>query len=56
MTDETRQEVIKALAFGMDDEEVANFAEVTLDELVSFKLDNAEEIEARRKEAEEFGV
>ena len=56
MSDETRQEVIKALAYGMDDEEVANFAEITLDELASFKLDYEEEIEERRKEAEEFGV
>lgn len=56
MNDDTRQEVIKALAFGMDDESVANFAEITVEEVVSFKLDNAAEIEARRREAEEFGL
>lgn len=56
MNHETRQEVIKALAYGMDDEEVANFAEITLEELATFKLAYAAEIEARRKEAEEFGV
>ena len=56
MSDETRQEVIKAIAFGMSDEDVANFAEITVDEVVSFKLDNAAEIEKRRKMAEEFGI
>ena len=56
MSDETKQEVIKAIAFGMSDEDIANFAEITMDELVSFKLDYTAEIEARRKEAEEFGI
>lgn len=54
MSDETRQEVIKALAYGKDDEEVANFAEITLDEVVSFRLDNASEIEECRKEMGDF--
>ncbi len=56
MNDETRQEAIKAIAFGMSDEDVANFAEITMDELVSFKLDYAVEIAERRKEAEGFGL
>ena len=56
MSEETTQEVIKAIAFGMEDEDIANFAEITMDELESFKLDYAAEIEARKKEAEEFGV
>lgn len=56
MNDNTRQEVIKAIAFGMSDEDIANFAEITMDELVSFKLDYADEIAERRKEAEGFGL
>ena len=56
MSEETTQEVIKAIAFGMEDEDIVNFAEITMDELVSFKLDYAAEIEARKQEAEEFGV
>lgn len=56
MNDDTRQEVIKAIAFGMEDEDIANFAEITMKELETFKLDHAEEIEARKKEAEEFGA
>ena len=56
MNNDTRQEMIKALAFGMDDVEVANFAEISVEEVMSFKSDNMKEIEARRKEAEEFGL
>jgi hypothetical protein len=55
MSEETTQEVIKAIAFGMEDEDIANFAEITMDELESFKLDHAKEIEERKKEVEEFG-
>ena len=56
MSEETTQEVIKAIAFGMEDEDIANFAEITLDELETFKLDHSEEIAVRKKEAEEFGI
>lgn len=56
MNDDTTQEVIKAIAFGMNDEDIANFAEITTDALETFKLDHAQEIEARKKEAEEFGA
>lgn len=52
MNDDVRQEVIKALAFGEDREEIANFAEITMDELISMELDNAEEIREYRKEME----
>lgn len=55
MSEETTQEVIKAIAFGMEDEDIANFAEITMDELKSFKFANAKEIEERKKEVEEFG-
>lgn len=55
MSEETTQEVIKAIAFGMEDEDIANFAEITMDELESFKFDHAKEIEERKKEVEEFG-
>lgn len=56
MNDDTRQEVIKAVAAGMADEDIANFAEITMDELASFKLDYAVEIAERKKEAEGFGL
>nr|DAE62113.1 MAG TPA: hypothetical protein [Caudoviricetes sp.] len=56
MNDDTRQEVIKAVAAGMADEDIANFAEITEDELTSFKIDYSEEITNRKKEMERFGL
>ncbi len=56
MSEETTQEVIKAIAFGMEDEDIANFAEITEDELTSFKIDYSEEITNRKKEMGGFGL
>lgn len=50
MNDETRQEVIKAMAYGMSNVEIANFAEVTLDEIVNFRIDHATEIAEYKQE------
>lgn len=52
MNDDVRQEVIKALAYGEEKEEIANMAEITMDELISFELDNAEEIREYRRKLE----
>lgn len=56
MNDDTRQEVIRAVAAGMSDEDIANFAEITEDELASFKIDYSEEITNRKKEMGGFGL
>lgn len=50
MDRDTKCEVIKAVAAGMSDEDIANFADMELDELEAFKQENAQEITARRKE------
>lgn len=50
MKEETIQEVIKALAYGEDIEDIANFAEVTIDEIVSMKLDYEKEINECKKQ------
>lgn len=42
---DTRQEIIKALAYGMKKEDIANFAEVSLEEIEDFALENQEEVE-----------
>ena len=55
MDRDTKCEVIKAVAAGMSDEDIANFADMELDELEAFKRENAQEITARRKEWGEFG-
>ena len=55
MDRDTKCEVIKAVAAGMSDEDIANFADMELDELEAFKQENAQEITARRKEWGEFG-
>lgn len=56
MDRETKTEVIKALASGMTDEQIANFADMTMEELQSFKEENAKEITARRGLMEGFGL
>lgn len=56
MDRDTKCEVIKAVAARMGDEDIANFADMELDELEVFKKENAQEIVARRKEWEEFGA
>ena len=55
MDRDTMCDVIKAVAAGMSDEDIANFADMELDELEAFKQENAQEITARRKEWGEFG-
>lgn len=45
-------EVVKAIAFGMSDEQVANFADMELEELATFKKEHAQEIEERKKAME----
>lgn len=56
MSDEIRQEVIKSIAFGVDIEEIANAAEVTVEEIEVFAVENADEIEERKRMSEEFGL
>lgn len=56
MSDDVRQEVIKSLAFGVDIEEIANAAEVTVEEIEVFAVENADEIAERKMIAEEFGL
>lgn len=45
MNKEIKLEIIKALAHGMDKEEIANFAETTLEEIENFTVAYAKEIE-----------
>lgn len=49
MSEETKIEVIKALAYGQSVEEVANFAEVHVEEIETFISENAAEIEERKR-------
>ena len=56
MNDDVRQEVIKSLAFGVDTEKIANAAEVTVEEIEEFAVENADEIAERKRIAEEFGL
>lgn len=51
MSNETKLEVIKALAFGESVEDVAEFAEVDVEEILQIQDECAAEIEERRKEA-----
>jgi len=48
MDGDTRQEVLKALAYGQDLEEIANFAEVSVEEIERFQTENEEEIEKEK--------
>lgn len=50
MSNETKLEVIKALAFGESVEDVAEFSEVEVEEILQIQDECAEEIESRRKE------
>lgn len=45
MNKEMELEIIKASAYGMDKEEIANFAETTLEEIENFEVAHAKEIE-----------
>ena len=42
MDRDTKCEVIKAVAAGMSDEDIANFADMELDELEAFKQENSQ--------------
>lgn len=53
MNRENELEVIKAIAFGMSDEQVANFADIEVEGVDSFKKEHASEIEERRRAMEE---
>lgn len=56
MNDDVRQEIVKSLAFGVDIEEIANAAEVTVEEIETFSVMNADEIAERKRMSEEFGL
>lgn len=56
MSNETKLEVIKALAFGESVEDVADFADVDEEEIRKIQSECADDIEDRRREADhEFG-
>lgn len=55
MKKETELEIIKAIAYGEDNESIANMAEVDIIEVEKIKNEHAEEIEDRRKEAMGYG-
>ena len=48
MSEETRLELIKAFAFGMPLEDIANEASISIEEAEQFRVDNADEIDKRR--------
>ena len=52
MSKDTRLEVIKALAYGVPLEDIANMAEVDSTEIARIKRDYADEIKTRRAEIE----
>ena len=52
MSKDTRLEVIKALAYGVPLEDIANMAEVDSTEIARIKRDYANEIKTRRAEIE----
>lgn len=52
MSNETKLEVIKALAYGESVEDVAEFAEVDAKEILQIQEECAAKIEERRKEAD----
>lgn len=53
MSEDTRLEVIKAIAYGEDIESIANMAEVETTEIEKIRKDCADEIEERRREIAE---
>lgn len=48
MNEETRLELIKAFAFNMSLEDIANEAGISIEEAEQFRVDNADEIDERR--------
>ena len=56
MNNEIQTEVIKALAFGMSIVEIANFADMTEEEVEQFARNHKEEIEKRKNAVEEYGL
>lgn len=50
MSNETKLEVIKALAYGESVKDVADFADVDVEEILQIQDECAAEIEERRKE------
>ena len=56
MSNETKLEVIKALAYGEPVDTVAEFADVSEEEIRKIAEECAAEIEDRRKEAEGYAV
>lgn len=54
MSRETELEVIKALAFGVDVEDIANMAEVAVENIRKIQEDAGDEINIRRKELEGY--
>lgn len=53
---ENKQEIIKALAAGMQIMDIANFADTTEREIEQFAKENAKAISERKKAMEEFGI
>lgn len=56
MNRETVIETIKAIASGMSDEQVANLADMELEEVEAFKTEYAQVIEERKRAVEGFGA
>lgn len=52
MDEDTRLEIIKALAYGEDIEDIANMAEMDSSEIARIKRDYDNEIKTRRAEIE----
>ena len=48
MSEETRLELIKAFAFNMSLEDIANEAGISIEEAEQFRVDNADVIDERR--------
>lgn len=55
MTEETRKEIIKSMAYGMLDDDVAAIEEMSITEVKAFREENAAAIEAKGKELKEGG-
>ncbi|MCD7856592.1 MAG: hypothetical protein LUG55_02100 [Clostridiales bacterium] len=55
MTTETKRELIKAFAYGLTAEKVADVEGLTLEEAVAFEKANANEIQERQAELKEAG-
>lgn len=56
MNRDTDAEVVKAFAYGMDIEDIANFAETTVEEIKAFQKQHAAEIQERKNAMEEFNL